>query len=156
MLAPPETRPGKPVIVVAEDSHHDRLIIEEVFSAAEVGVELRFVENGEELLDYLLRRGAYAAGDAMAPWPAIVLLDINMPKVNGHEAMRAIRAHPLLRHLPVVALSTSDSPKQIAQAYALGVNSFMTKPARFDSFVDLIRKFAAYWLTGVRLPQERG
>jgi CheY-like chemotaxis protein len=91
----------------------------------------------------------------VAPWPAIVLLDINMPKVNGHEAMRAIRAHPLLRHLPVVARSTSNSPKQIAQAYALGVNSFMIKPARFDSFVDLIRKFAAYWLAGARLPQER-
>ncbi|MGK7863904.1 response regulator [Falsiroseomonas sp. E2-1-a4] len=155
MLAPPELPQDKPLIVVAEDSHHDRLIIEEVFREADVGVELRFVDNGEELLDYLLRRGAYADGEAVAPWPAVVLLDINMPKVNGHEAIRAIRAHPLLRHLPVVALSTSDSPKQIALAYALGVNSFITKPARFDSFVELMRKFAAYWLTGVRLPQER-
>lgn len=156
MLAQLEPRPSRPVILVAEDSEHDRLIVEEVFREAGVDADLRFVEDGEDLLDYLRHRGAYAAGGALAPWPAVVLLDINMPKVNGHEAMRFIRADPLLRTLPVVALSTSDSPKQIAQAYALGVNSFLTKPARFDAYVDLMRKFAAYWLTGVRLPQDGG
>ena len=151
-LAPPSQEPAPPLVLVAEDSAHDRLIIEEAFREVGIAVTLRFVEDGEELLDYLTRRGRYGGDDCVAPWPAVVLLDINMPKINGHEAMRAIRADPLLRDLPVVALSTSDSPKQIAQAYAVGVNSFLTKPARFPAFVDLIRMFARYWLLGVRLP----
>jgi CheY-like chemotaxis protein len=154
MLAPPPNDPSLPLVLVAEDSAHDRIIIDEAFREVGIAVTLRFVEDGEELLDYLQRRGRYAA-DGAAPWPAVVLLDINMPKVNGHEAMRAIRADPLLRDLPVVALSTSDSPKQIAQAYAVGVNSFLTKPARFPAFVDLIRLFGGYWLQGVRLPPQR-
>ena len=155
MLAPPPSEPSLPLVLVAEDSAHDRIIIEEAFREAGIAATLRFVEDGEELLDYLQRRGRYAGGDGVAPWPAVVLLDINMPKVNGHEAMRAIRADPLLRELPVVALSTSDSPKQIAQAYAVGVNSFLTKPPRFPAFVELIRLFAGYWLLGVRLPPRR-
>jgi len=145
-----------PVVLVAEDSEHDRLIIAEAFREAEVVAELHFVEDGEELLDYLRRAGPYAEGSGRdAPWPAVVLLDINMPKVNGHDAMRAIRADATLRDLPVIALSTSDSPKQIAQAYAVGVNSFLTKPARFPDFVKLMRLFAGYWLDGVRLPPPR-
>jgi two-component system response regulator len=143
-----------PLVLVAEDSVHDRIIIEEAFREVGIAVRLHFVEDGEELLEYLTRRGRYSGGDA-APWPSVVLLDINMPKVNGHEAMRAIRADPLMRDLPVIALSTSDSPKQIAQAYAVGVNSFLTKPARFPAFVELIRTFANYWLLGVRLPPRR-
>ncbi|MDN3566409.1 response regulator [Paeniroseomonas aquatica] len=155
MLALPGQEPALPVVLLAEDSAHDRLILEEVFQEAGIAAQLRFVEDGEELLDYLKQRGAYAAGASVAPWPAVVLLDINMPKVNGHEAVRAIRADPLLRDLPVVALSTSDSPKQIALAYSLGVNSFLTKPARFASFVELMRMFGNYWLQGVRLPPQR-
>ena len=142
-----------PVLLVAEDSENDRLIIEEVCREAGIQAELRFVEDGEDLLDYLRRSGIYAAGSGRdAPSPSVVLLDINMPKLNGHEVMREIRADARLRTLPVVALSTSDSPRQITQAYALGVNSFLTKPARFQDFVDLMRRFAAYWLGGVRLP----
>ncbi len=146
-----------PVVLVAEDSEHDRSIIEEAFREAGIQVELRFVEDGERLLDYLNGCADPTRADGRdAPWPAVVLLDINMPKVNGHEAMRAIRATPRLKDLPVVALSTSDSPKQIAQAYAVGVNSFLTKPARFEDFVNLMRLFGAYWLGGVRLPPRHG
>lgn len=148
--------PKPPVVLVAEDSELDRMIVEEAFDAAGIEAELHFVEDGEALLDYLLHRGAYAAPDARAPWPAVVLLDINMPKLNGHEAMRRIRAEPSLRDLPVVALSTSDSPKQIALAYAVGVNSFLTKPGRFPDFVELMRLFGGYWLRGVRLPPRPG
>lgn len=151
MTNPPEA-PAPPVVLVAEDNDNDRVIIREALREAGIPVELHFVSDGEALLDYLLRRGAYAPDGMACPWPAVVLLDINMPKVNGHEAMRAIRADALLRDLPVVALSTSDSPKQIAQAYAAGVNSFLTKPATFDDFVELMRMFATYWLHGVRLP----
>ncbi len=146
----------QPVVLCAEDSKHDRLIIQEAFREAGLSARLVFVEDGEELLDYLRRRGTWAEGTGQeAPWPSVVLLDINMPKVNGHEAMRAIRDDPRLKHLPVVALSTSDSPKQIAQAYAVGVNSFLTKPARFADFVELMQLFGGYWLKGVRLPPPR-
>ncbi len=142
-----------PVVLVAEDSDHDRLIIEEAWREAGIAAELRFVEDGEDLLDYLRRTGPYAEGAGRdAPSPSVVLLDINMPKLNGHEAMRTIRADPRLRSLPVVALSTSDSLRQITQAYALGVNSFLTKPARFQDFAELMRRFGEYWLGSVRLP----
>jgi two-component system response regulator len=146
--------PAAPVVLVAEDSDADRMIIAEAFHELGIAVDLRFVEDGEDLLDYLRRAGRHAGGDA--PAPAVVLLDINMPKLNGHEAMREIRADRALRHLPVVALSTSDSPKQVAEAYASGVNSFLTKPARFADVVVLLRKFTEYWLFGVRLPPAPG
>ena len=144
--------PPPPLVLVAEDSAHDRLIITEAFREAGISADLRFVEDGEELLEYLTRGGRYAAEGTALRSPAVVLLDINMPKMNGHEAMRAIRAEPELRYLPVIALSTSDSPRQIAQAYAVGVNSFLTKPASFPAFVELMRMFGNYWLHGVRLP----
>ena len=144
-----------PILIIAEDSEIDRLIIQQALAEAGVEAVLHFVGDGEEMLDYLRRRGAYAPGGRPAPWPAIVLLDINMPKLNGHEAMRLLRADAALRDLPVVALSTSDSPKQIAQAYAVGVNSFLTKPGRFSDFVELMRLFGGYWLKGARLPPGR-
>jgi CheY-like chemotaxis protein len=149
----PVNAPSLPIVLVAEDSDSDRLIIEEACREAGVPAELRFVADGEDLLDYLRRTGPYAEGGGRdAPAPVLVLLDINMPKLNGHGAMRQIRADPRLRNLPVIALSTSDSPRQITEAYAVGVNSFLTKPARFPDFVDLMRRFSAYWLGGVRLP----
>jgi CheY-like chemotaxis protein len=150
-----DLRSSRPVVLVAEDSAIDRLIIEEAFEESGVEATLHFVEDGEELLDYLRRRGDYALGGKLAPRPAIVLLDINMPKLNGHEVLREIRLDQQLRDLPVVALSTSDSPKQIAQAYAVGVNSFLTKPGKFSEFVKLIRLFGTYWLEGARLPPTR-
>jgi two-component system response regulator len=139
------------VILVAEDNKYDRMILEQAFDELGLNVTLYFVGNGEDVLDYLLQRNAYAS-QAAAPRPALVLLDLNMPAMNGHEALKAIRADPTLCMIPVVVLSTSDSPRQVVQAYAGGVNAFMTKPGPYEEFLDLISKFGAYWLTGAQLP----
>ncbi|MGE0222670.1 MAG: response regulator [Acetobacteraceae bacterium] len=139
------------VVLVAEDNQYDRLILQEAFAELGLDIDLQFVSDGEEVLDYLRRRNGYAADDA-APTPTLVLMDLNMPRMNGHDAVREIRADPILRVLPVIVLSTSDSPRQIAQAYANGVNAFMTKPGRFEDFVDLLRGFHAFWFEHARLP----
>jgi CheY-like chemotaxis protein len=146
------SRPTEPIaILVAEDNKYDRMILQQAFDELGLNVSLYFVDNGEAVLDYLHRQNAYAAV-ATSPRPALVLMDLNMPRMNGQEALKAIRTDEALRVLPVVVLSTSDNPRQIAQAYANGVNAFMTKPGPYDEFVDLLRKFGAYWLTGARLP----
>lgn len=139
------------LILVAEDNKYDRMILEEVFVELGWTVAVRFVTNGEEVLDYLNRRNAYAA-PAIAPRPALILMDLNMPRMTGDEALREIRADPAFSMLPVIVLSTADSPKLIVQAYANGINAFMTKPGAFEEFVDLLRKFGAFWLDGAKLP----
>jgi two-component system response regulator len=146
------TRVAKPIaILVAEDSKYDRMILEQAFSEIDSNVRLYFVNDGEDALDYLRSRNAYAAAGA-APRPALLLMDLNMPRMNGHEAVRALRADNTLRVLPVIVLSTSDDPVQIAEAYANGVNAFMTKPGHFDDVVALLRKFSEFWLTAIHLP----
>jgi CheY-like chemotaxis protein len=152
--SPPASRAAgvAPVIIlVAEDNKFDRMILQQAFAELEFNIELHFVNDGEDVLDYLRHRNAYAAEGA-APRPAVVLMDLNMPRMNGHDAVLALRADADLRVLPVVVLSTSDNPAQIAQAYADGVNAFMIKPGPFEEVVALMRKFGEFWLTGVRLP----
>jgi CheY-like chemotaxis protein len=139
------------LILVAEDSKYDRMILEEVFAELDWNVKLRFVVNGEDVLDYLNCRNAYAA-PATAPRPTLILMDLNMPRMTGSEALREIRADPAHCMLPVIVLSTADSPKLIVQTYANGVNAFMTKPGAFEEFVELLRKFGAFWLDGAKLP----
>ena len=149
----PYIRPADPVaILVAEDNKYDRMILQQAFSEIGIRVSLHFVGSGEDVLDYLHRRNAYAA-EADSPRPALVLMDLNMPRMDGQEALKAIRADEALRMLPVVVLSTSDNPKQIAQAYANGVNAFMTKPGPYDEFVKLMQGFGSYWLQTARLPE---
>jgi CheY-like chemotaxis protein len=139
------------VILVAEDNQYDRLILQEAFAELGFDINLQFVTDGEEALDYLRRRNAYAE-DRNAPVPTLVLMDLNMPRMNGHETVREIRADPALRALPVIVLSTSDSSRQIDQAYANGVNVFMTKPGRFEEFVELLGCFYSFWLEHAKLP----
>jgi len=140
-----------PLLLVAEDSNSDRMILKEAFDDLGTIVRLRFVVHGEELLDYLLGRAAYAS-DQTALRPVLILMDINMPRMNGIEALREIRSDADLRMLPVIILSTSDNPKQIVEAYDHGVNAYMTKPGRFDELVDLLRSFSAFWLSAAQLP----
>jgi CheY-like chemotaxis protein len=127
------------------------MILQQVFAELDFNVSLHFVGNGEDVMDYLLRRNAYTF-DTVSPRPALVLMDLNMPLMNGHEALQAIRANEALRAIPVVILSTSDNPEQIARAYASGVNAFMTKPGPYQEFLDLMQTFGSFWLTCARLP----
>jgi CheY-like chemotaxis protein len=145
--------PPVPVsILVAEDNKYDRMILQQAFGELGLNIHLFFVTNGEDVLHYLNRRNAYAA-DGAAPRPDLILMDLNMPRMDGNDAVKAIRADADLRVLPVIALSTSDNPKQITEAYENGVNAFMTKPGHFDDFVDLLRDFADYWIKCARLPK---
>lgn len=139
------------VILMADDDADDRLLAKDAMNEAQMGGELRFVENGEELLDYLRRRGPYANG-ASVPRPSLILLDLNMPKMDGREALRAIKADPDLRRIPVVMLTTSKADTDINSLYELGVNSFITKPFQFDVLVKVMRTVGDYWFKTVELP----
>ena len=141
---------GKAIrILLAEDDPDDRLLLQEALQEGRLANELTCVEDGEELLDYLHQRGKWAGG---APRPGLILLDLNMPKLDGREALRAIKADPSLRQIPVVVLTTSKAEEDVLRSYDLGANSFITKPVTFQSMVDLMRVLGRYWLEIVELP----
>lgn len=140
------------VILVAEDDPDDRLLIHEAFDESRLVNELHFVEDGEELLDYLLHQNKYA--DTAAPYPGLILLDLNMPRKDGREALAEIKLHPKLRRIPVVVMTTSKAEEDILRTYDLGVSSFIVKPVTFDSLVDIIRALGRYWFEIVELPAE--
>jgi len=138
-------------VLIAEDSEFDRALLRDAFDELDFNVSLIFVGDGEELLEYLQRTNKFSARE-LGPLPALILLDLNMPRMKGIPALQAMRADIKLRALPVIVLSTSSSPRQIAEAYANGVNAYMTKPAHFDELLDTIQKFGDFWLSVSRLP----
>jgi len=113
--------------------------------------EMREVEDGEELMDYLHQRGKFSARGS-APRPGLILLDLNMPRKNGLEALREIRAHPLFRRIPVVVLTTSEEEADILQSYEIGVSSFITKPVTFAGLVEVMKTFGHYWIEICAIP----
>jgi len=141
------------VILIAEDDDDDFLLTREALEESRLLNVLFRVKNGEELLDYLLRRGAYTEA-AASPRPTLILLDLNMPKMDGREALKQIKSHPALRQIPVVVLTTSAAEEDIAKSYDLGVNSFIRKPVSFEEFLKTIRVLKKYWLEIVTLPAE--
>jgi CheY-like chemotaxis protein len=142
------------VILMADDDADDRLLAKDALTECRLSNELHFVENGEELLDYLLRRGRYTSlGDA--PRPGLILLDLNMPKKDGREALKEIKADPELRKIPVVVLTTSRADTDIGRIYELGANSFISKPVSFDSLVDVMKILGRYWFEIVELPPKK-
>ena len=139
------------VILMADDDADDRLLTQDAMTDARVINDLHFVTNGEELMDYLYRRGRYA-DMAASPRPGLILLDLNMPKKDGREALQEIKADPNLRRIPVVILTTSKAEEDIYRSYDLGANSFITKPVTFESLVELMRVMGRYWIELVELP----
>jgi CheY-like chemotaxis protein len=147
--------PGKArIILMAEDDSDDRLLVKDAVTECRWEGELRFVENGEELLDYLLRRGKYSKA-VTAPRPGLILLDLNMPRKDGREALREIRANAELRRIPVVVFTTSKADTDIGGLYELGANSFITKPIQFEALVQVMRILGQYWFTTVELPAPK-
>ncbi len=138
-------------VVVAEDDADDRLMIQDAFRESGARHDLRFVEDGQALLDYLRQEGIYAA-PGRAPRPDLVLLDLAMPRVDGHAALEAIRGDAALRRIPVVVLATTAEQEAVARAYRLGANSFITKPMTYRALVEGIRTLDAYWGGLVRRP----
>jgi CheY-like chemotaxis protein len=144
-----EARPN--VIIMAEDDADDRLLVKDAIEECQWNADLRFVENGEELLDYLLRHGKYKRAEE-SPRPGLILLDLNMPRKDGREVLRDIRAHAELRRIPVVVLTTSKADMDIERVYELGANSFISKPVQFDGLVNVMRMLSQYWFKTVELP----
>jgi CheY-like chemotaxis protein len=145
-------KPARPITVLyADDDPEDRMLVKEAWQESRLANELHFVEDGEELLDYLHRRGKYIAL-ADTPLPGMILLDLNMPRMDGREALQHLKADPRLRLIPTVVLTTSKAEEDIFRAYDLGVNSFIVKPVTFKSLVDLTLAFGRYWFEIVELP----
>lgn len=140
-------------ILVADDDPDDRMMIEEAFIENRVANKLAFVEDGEQLLAYLRREGEFA-GLAEEPYPGIILLDLNMPKKDGREALEELKADPNLCRIPIIVLTTSQAEEDIARTYGLGVSSFITKPVSFDGLVEAVRVICQYWIQIVALPPE--
>jgi CheY-like chemotaxis protein len=136
---------------MAEDDADDRLLVKDALEECQWNADLRFVENGEELLDYLLRQGKYRRAEE-SPRPGLILLDLNMPRKDGREVLRDIRAHADLRRIPVVVLTTSKADTDIERVYELGANSFISKPVQFEGLVNLMRMLSQYWFKTVELP----
>lgn len=136
---------------MADDDADDRMLTKEALEESRVLNDLRFVEDGEELLDYLLHRGKFAA-DGSSPKPGLILLDLNMPKKDGREALKEIKAQPELRRIPIVVMTTSKAEEDIYRSYDLGASSFITKPVTFDRLVDLMKTMGDYWVEFVELP----
>ena len=139
------------IILMADDDPDDRLLAGDAVEESGLEGELRFVENGEELLDYLLHRGKFSA-PADAPRPSLILLDLNMPRKDGREVLREIRAKPELRSIPVVVFTTSRADIDVGKIYELGANSFISKPFQFDALVNVMRVIGQYWFQTVALP----
>jgi CheY-like chemotaxis protein len=137
-------------ILIADDDPEDRMLAEEALQGGRLANDIRTVEDGEELLEYLRRRGKYAAPDS-APRPGLILLDLNMPRMDGREALRVIKGDPELRRIPVVVLTTSKAEEDIVRSYDLGVNSVIIKPVAFSSLVNIMRVLEMYWFEIVEL-----
>lgn len=136
---------------MAEDDADDRLMTREAFQECRLGNPLQFVADGEELMDYLNRRGPFA-DTVRYPMPGLILLDLNMPRKDGREALREIKADPALREIPVVVLTTSKAEEDVANSYSDGANSFITKPVSFAALIEVVQTLGKYWLQIVDLP----
>lgn len=141
-------------ILMADDDVEDRELAMEALRLAEITNPVAFVNDGVELLDYLRHMGQYAEKDS-SPAPALILLDLNMPRMNGHAALREIKADRVLSKIPIVVLTTSKSIDDVEETYRLGAQSYMVKPASFLDFVDKLRNMAAYWFGTVELPEDK-
>jgi CheY-like chemotaxis protein len=141
-------------ILICDDDEDDRLLTKQALEDAHVSNDVYFVNNGEELLDYLYQRGTYAGEMGKAPRPGLILLDLNMPRVDGREALKVIKGDKGLHDIPIVVLSTSRLEEDVARSYQLGVNSFITKPVTFQGLVEAMNVLGRYWLEIVELPPD--
>ncbi len=144
-------RDGKRIaILMADDDPEDRLLAKEAMADAQLADDLRFVEDGQELMDYLNHRGRYL-DIADSPRPGLILLDLNMPKKDGREALQEIKVDPRFRGIPVVVLTSSKAEEDIFRTYDLGANSFIVKPVSFPGLVEVMKALGRYWFEIVEI-----
>ncbi len=143
---------AKPItILMAEDDPDDQLLAREALEESMIANNLHIVENGEELIDYLKHRGKYS-DPASSPRPGLILLDLNMPRMDGREALRIIKTDPELHTIPVVVLTTSKAEEDILRMYEVGANSYIIKPVTFEGLVEVMRTIRRYWFEIIELP----
>lgn len=138
---------------MADDDPDDRMLTRDALTESHLLNDFETVEDGEDLMDYLLHEGKFSGANSK-PRPGLILLDLNMPRKDGREALREIKANPELRSIPVVVMTTSKAEEDILSTYDLGVNSFITKPVTFEGLVDLLRIIGRYWFEVVELPKN--
>ena len=141
-------------ILMADDDEDDRLLALDALKEGRGLNNLYCVEDGIELLEYLRREGKFA-DPATSPRPSLILLDLNMPRMDGREALQHIKADPNLRSIPVVILTTSKEEEDMIRGYDLGAASYITKPVNFEGLVDLMRAIGRYWIEFVELPHNK-
>ncbi len=143
-------KPTSMTILIADDDHDDRLFMEQALRQNGFSQTIQFVEDGEELMEYLRHEGRFL--DQNVPWPNLLILDLNMPRKNGFQALEEIKDDPKLRRLPVVVMTTSSADEDVVKTYNLGVNSFVTKPFNFSRLVEMVGALKTYWMDTVKLP----
>src|SRR5579859_795619 len=141
------------VILMADDDEDDILLTQKALKQGKLLNELYCVRDGEELLDYLFHRGSYTDAST-APRPGVILLDLNMPRKDGREALKEIKAHQDLKDIPIVVFTTSKAEEDIYRSYKLGVNSFITKPVTFENMIEVMQALGKYWFEVVTLPAD--
>jgi CheY-like chemotaxis protein len=142
-------------ILMADDDPEDCMMTGKALEASRGINDLRYVGDGEELMDYLMRRGEYA-DPLTSPRPGIILLDLNMPKKDGHAVLEEIKSHPEIRRIPIVVLTTSNVEEDIELSYERGASSFITKPATYRGLVEAMKCFGEYWIEIATLPETTG
>jgi len=139
------------MILHVDDDSDDRYLIQEAFEELDLNINLRQVIDGQDLMDYLLLEGKYVDA-SLAPKPDLILLDLNMPRMSGREALVEIKRSPELWHVPIVVLTTSSSPEDIHHAYSNGASSYIAKPVSFDGLSETVKVLAEYWFNLSKLP----
>jgi CheY-like chemotaxis protein len=142
------------VILLADDDEEDRMLTCDALAESRLANEISCVTDGEDLMDYLRHQGKYTS-PAEAPRPGLILLDLNMPKKDGREALREIKSDPELRQIAVVVFTTSKAEEDIYSSYDSGASSFISKPVTFEGLVDVMKGLGRYWFEIVDLPREQ-
>jgi CheY-like chemotaxis protein len=142
-------------ILMADDDPDDRNLTRDALQESRLVNDLRFVKDGEELLQYLRHQGEFS-DEQKAPRPGLILLDLNMPRKDGKAALEEIKSDPELRQIPVVILTTSKADEDVYRSYDLGVNSYIVKPVTFEALVDILQTLEKYWFEIVELPPASG
>lgn len=142
------------IFLYAEDDSEDTMLMNEAMEEGEMEDKLKIVDDGEALMNYLQNKEEYQNPD-QAPKPDVILLDLNLPKKDGREALKQIKKDPHLKHIPVIAITTSKSEEDIKKAYQLGANAFVTKPVSFQSLVETMKSMKRFWGEVSELPSTK-
>ena len=147
------TRSCPITVLVVDDDLDECLLVREAMAESRLVNDLRFVHDGDELLDYLRHEGNYA-DPKLAPRPGLILLDLNMPHMDGREALQEVKADPQLRQIPIVILTSSQAEEDICRSYELGANAYVTRPVTFEALVSVLHDLGKYWIEIVQLPPD--